>query len=170
MIVILYVASFTQHSTFQVHLCCSKNQNCLPLKKKKLLTYLTVQSVSCGTWDLQSSLGHVGLFFHLSLISCYMWDLVPWPGIEPGTPLFGVWSLNHGTAGEVWKLPSFLRLSNFLIWVALAGSGLKQGLSSPTRGWSQAAAARALTANHETMRASGQWQGPGFSALWKWIL
>ena len=35
----------------------------------------------CGTWTL----------------SCSMWNLVPWPGIEPGPPPLGVWSLSHWT-------------------------------------------------------------------------
>ena len=49
-----------------------------------------------------------------------------------------------------------------MIWVALAGSGLKQDLSSPRL------QVRALNPNAEAVRANGQWQGPGFSALWKW--
>ena len=39
-----------------------------------------------------------------------MWDLVPWPGIEPGPPALGVWSLSHWTTREV---PLFL----FLVFV-----------------------------------------------------
>ena len=30
-----------------------------------------------------------------------MWDLVPRPGIEPGPPALGAWSLNHCATGEV---------------------------------------------------------------------
>ena len=30
-----------------------------------------------------------------------MWDLVPRPGIEPGPPALGVWSLTHWTTREV---------------------------------------------------------------------
>ena len=30
-----------------------------------------------------------------------MWDLVPQPGIEPGPPALGVWSLTHWTTREV---------------------------------------------------------------------
>ena len=29
-----------------------------------------------------------------------MWDLIPWPGIEPGPAALGVWSLSHWTAWE----------------------------------------------------------------------
>ena len=29
-----------------------------------------------------------------------MWDLVPWPGMEPGPPALGVWSPSHWTSGQ----------------------------------------------------------------------
>ena len=35
------------------------------------------------------------------IFSCIMWDLVPQPGIEPGSPALGAWSLNHWTTKEV---------------------------------------------------------------------
>ena len=34
-------------------------------------------------------------------LSCSMWDLVPWPGIEPGSLLLGMWSLSHWSTREV---------------------------------------------------------------------
>ena len=34
-------------------------------------------------------------------LSCGIWDLVPWPGIEPEPPALGVWHLNHWTTREV---------------------------------------------------------------------
>ena len=37
-------------------------------------------------------------------LSCGMWDLVPWPGIEPGSPVLETWSLSHWTTREVPKL------------------------------------------------------------------
>ena len=43
------------------------------------------------------------------LFSCGMWDLVPRPGIEPGSPALGAWSLSHWTTREV---PIFGFLSN----------------------------------------------------------
>ena len=56
---------------------------------------------------------HQGLFFlffkcsfvyliYLSALglSCGMWDLVPWPGIELGRPALGAWSLSHWTTRE----------------------------------------------------------------------
>ena len=35
------------------------------------------------------------------IFSCGMWDLVPWPGIEPGPPALGARSLSHRTTREV---------------------------------------------------------------------
>ena len=33
--------------------------------------------------------------------TCSTWDLVPWPRIEPGPPVLGVWSLSHWTTRQV---------------------------------------------------------------------
>ena len=30
-------------------------------------------------------------------LNCDLWDLVPWPGIEPYPPVLGAWSLSHWT-------------------------------------------------------------------------
>ena len=37
----------------------------------------------------------------MQTLSCGMWDLVPWPGIEPGPPALGAQSLSHWTTREV---------------------------------------------------------------------
>ena len=34
-------------------------------------------------------------------LSCGMWNLVPWPGIKPGSPALGACSLSHWTTREV---------------------------------------------------------------------
>ena len=34
-------------------------------------------------------------------LSCGMWDPVPSPGIKPGLPALGAWSLSHWTTREV---------------------------------------------------------------------
>ena len=47
---------------------------------------------SCSMWTLSCS---------LRTLSCGMWDLVPWPGIEPGPPALGAWNLSHWTTREV---------------------------------------------------------------------
>ena len=51
-----------------------------------------------------SSLQPMGsLLFSCSMqtLSCGMWDLVSWPGIEPGFPALEAWSLSHWTTSEV---------------------------------------------------------------------
>ena len=51
-------------------------------------------------------------FFYIYLtvlgLSCGMWDLIPWLGIEPRAPALGVWSLSQWTTREVPKLILFL--------------------------------------------------------------
>ena len=42
-----------------------------------------------------------GLSCSMQTLSCSIWDLVPWPGIEPGPPALGAWSLNRWTTREV---------------------------------------------------------------------
>ena len=42
----------------------------------------------------------------MQTLGCSTWDLVPWPGIKPGLPTLGAWSLSHWTTGEVPQ-PSF---------------------------------------------------------------
>ena len=42
----------------------------------------------------------------MQTLRCGMWDLVPWPGIEPGTPALGARNLKHWTTREV-PLPQF---------------------------------------------------------------
>ena len=42
-----------------------------------------------------------GLSCSMRTLSHAMWDLVPWPGIEPGPPTLGVPSLSHWTTMEV---------------------------------------------------------------------
>ena len=40
-------------------------------------------------------------------LSSSMWDLVSWPGIEPGFPALGAWNLSHWTTREVPKRKLF---------------------------------------------------------------
>ena len=57
------------------------------------------QFVSCGLWTL----------------SCGMWDLVPWPGIEPGNPALGVQILSPWTTREVHFLLHLEQNSSSLV-------------------------------------------------------
>ena len=47
-----------------------------------------------------------------SISSCSMWAQGPWPGVEPGPPALGVWSLNYWTTRVVPKQQKFI-LSKF---------------------------------------------------------
>ena len=61
--------------------------------KKYLFIYLVALGLSCGIWTLR----------------CGEWDLVPWPGIEPGPLVLGVQGLStHGPPGQVLWLLSLL--------------------------------------------------------------
>ena len=67
---------------------------------------------------LLSFLLNIYLFIYLVaqvyLFGCDMWDLVPWPGIEPGSPALGAQSLSHWTTRQVPVLLSFLVCADFL--------------------------------------------------------
>ena len=45
-------------------------------------------------------MGSLVVTCELLVVAC-MWDLVPWPGIEPGPPALGAQSLNHWATREV---------------------------------------------------------------------
>ena len=49
------------------------------------LFYLSMKTLSCSMWTLTWG----------------MWDLIPWSGIEPGTPALGAWSLSYRTTREI---------------------------------------------------------------------
>ena len=64
----------------------------LPLKKKKLKTYLAWLGLSRGT----------------RVFNCSMWDLVPPTRDRTRAPALGAWSLSHWTTSEVSSLPVWL--------------------------------------------------------------
>ena len=66
-----------------------------------LFTYLAALGLSCSTHDLRSSVA-----------ACK--DLVPWPGIKPGSPVLGAWSLSHWTTKKVPWGPLLIKLFLFL--------------------------------------------------------
>ena len=53
-------------------------------------------------WHAGSSLWCAGSFScGMQTLNCDMWDIVPWPGIEPGPAVLGKWSPSHWTTREV---------------------------------------------------------------------
>ena len=93
-----------KHCQMEMVLRTIPDRSLIPLIKmihflifKYLSNYIYSASLglSCVTQDLRSFWGHLGSF------TCGMWNLVPWPGIEPGSPAPGVQSLGHWTTREV---------------------------------------------------------------------
>ena len=62
------------------------------------LIYLTVPALSCG----------------MQMLSCSMWNLVPWPGTEPGHSSLGVQSFSHIPPGN---FQTFLLYPSFILSV-----------------------------------------------------
>ena len=88
--------------------------------------YLVALGLSCGRQA--PSLRHTGSLFvackllvaargvfvaTCGIFSCGIWDLVPWPGIEPGPPALRTWSLIHCTTREVPLATMFWLLDIF---------------------------------------------------------
>ena len=67
-----------------------------------LFIYLSSPGISCSTQDFQSSWQHVRpLSSSMQTLSCSMWNLVPRPEMDPGSPALGARSLCHWTTREV---------------------------------------------------------------------
>ena len=60
--------------------------------KKILIWYLAVPGLSYST---QVNLWPLTFVATRGIFSCAMRDLVPWPGIKPGSPTLEAWSLSH---------------------------------------------------------------------------
>ena len=58
--------------------------------------YLAVPGLSYNT-DLRFGIQDI----QLPHFNSQLWDLVPWPGIEAGSPALGAWSLGHWATREV---------------------------------------------------------------------
>ena len=57
---------------------------------------------------LVAALGVFHLCSGMQTLSCGMWNLVPWPGMEPGPPTLRTWRLSHWTTRgvprmEIWS-------------------------------------------------------------------
>ena len=66
--------------------------------------HLAALGLSCGTSGLRSSVfvAACGIFsYSMWTLSCGVWDLVPWPGMEPGASALGAWSFSNWTTREV---------------------------------------------------------------------
>ena len=87
-------------------------------------------------WDW---VGVKDYFLARSGLSCVLWDLVPWQGIEARPPALRTWSFSHWTArGQklmTWSslLPSTLQLPQNRAWECRLHLGTKLGLLLPHR-------------------------------------
>ena len=79
--------------------------------------------LSCSIWNLHHNVWDL-FFFNWG-----MWNLVSWPGIQPGLFALGVWSLSHWTTGEVPRRSCMMILSllalrprSIYVWTAKADS------------------------------------------------
>ena len=71
--------------------------------KTKFIRLCWFLVAGCSMQDL-FYLQHAGSF---RIFNCSMWDLVPWPGIEPGPLILGAWNLSHWTTRDVLFMWTF---------------------------------------------------------------
>ena len=62
--------------------------------------FIWLHQVLAAAWGIFS--------WGMQTLSCGLWDLVPWPGIEPGTPALAAQCLSYWTTREV--LEGFLKI------------------------------------------------------------
>ena len=65
--------------------------------------YVSVHRVLVAACGIFVAACGIFLVMAWEIFSCGMQDLVPRPGIEPGPPALGAWSLNHWITREVPK-------------------------------------------------------------------
>ena len=66
-----------------------------------IFIFLAVPGLSCSLQDLFCSWSMLIFGCGIQTLSCGVWDLVPWPGIEPGPHALGAKCLSHWTAREL---------------------------------------------------------------------
>ena len=83
-------------------LFCPRCMRWGPPTKWGWIFFFATADLSFGLQDLWNFVAAHGIFScGMQTLSCSMWALVPWPGIEPGPPVLRAWSLSHGTTREV---------------------------------------------------------------------
>ena len=82
-----------------------------PGKPKNCKSFFFFLNIYLFIWLLLVLVVACGIF------SCGMWDLVPWPGIEPGPPALGAQSLSHWTTREVPRTANLKLLSAIILLV-----------------------------------------------------
>ena len=79
-------------------------------------------SLKKNTYQLQQVVSVFFFFFFSSsmqTLSCVVWDLVPWPGIEPRPPTLGEQSINHQRSSHfiaLWCIQSTSTYIQPFVW------------------------------------------------------
>ena len=84
-----------------------------------VLTICFFKNIYLFIWLYRILIGACRIFdFHCGMLtlSCGMWNLVFWPGIEPGPPALGARSLSHWTTREVAVLTILIK-KNTVLWL-----------------------------------------------------
>ena len=76
-------------------------------------------------WVCLSTSGFFCCCWSMQTLSCSVWDLVPWPRMEPGPPVLGAWILSRWTTREVPDV-NFKRV--LIWWCACPPSALYQSV------------------------------------------
>ena len=125
----------------KARLCCSKKQ---PLVASYSISFLFLK-IHLFIWLPQV------LFVILTICSCNtqtlyrgMWDLVPWPGIEPQSPALGVQNPSHLTPG---KSPTFSSLCSVSLQGRVCSASHPGTLLTQLPSWSSSHSHRAGEAN-----------------------
>ena len=140
----------------------------------KFLSYLNIYLLGYGSSWLRD-LGFSIFIVACRIFGCGIWDLVPWPGIEPGPLALGALSLNHWSTRRVPRIslsPLFIPFppgANFLPCVfprALRSGSVVQGSLYRIQAYALFTVFSLLLCSHT------HWSGPrkkapaSFSSLW----
>ena len=88
-----WVCTLLNHQPNSGPFLCHELGNCLLIKKKKKYLFIWLHLVLDAAFRIFA--------FGMWTLSCSMWDLVPWAGIESRPPALEIWSLSHWTPKEV---------------------------------------------------------------------
>ena len=81
------------------------------LKMVNHLPFILFKNIYLFIWLHSVLVAAHGIFScSMRTLSCGMWDVVPWQGIEPRPAALEKWSLSHSTAREVPHLPFKIKL------------------------------------------------------------
>ena len=67
--------------------------------KKYIYLFIWLHQVLVASWRI--FMWDIIFVAACGILSCSMWDLFPWRGIEPGPLALEAWSFSHWTTGEV---------------------------------------------------------------------